>query len=170
VSFSRLGQLDDVNVDLSEALLQAQQRKEQQQLQQQQRQQAAASASPASSSSAAARPRRQQQPLASASPAAPAAPSSSPSYQFKDLPTKNEARRFRRTGRLAAPGTVASLSAVGQPSAEEAAARAVAAAAERARYEQLKVAGGCVLVAGPVAWRAGRGLCGGVRGVARLAR
>lgn len=47
--------------------------------------------------------------------------------------------RFKRSSRAAAAGTVASVSAVGQPSPEEAAAKAAEAAAEKARYELLKV-------------------------------
>lgn len=131
VSFSRLGTLDDMNVDLTEQLLKAKQKQQQQQA----AAAAAAAAAPSTTSSSKQQPAKQQQQPRQRSGAAAA----SPSYQFKDLPSKNEARRFKRSSRLAAPGTVASINAVGAMSPEEAAQRAAVAAAEKARYEKLKV-------------------------------
>jgi hypothetical protein len=81
VSFSRLGSLDDMNVDLTEQLLKAKQKQRQQQ-------QAAAAASSSSSSSSKQQAVQQQQPRQRS-----AAAAASPSYQYKDLPSKNEARR-----------------------------------------------------------------------------
>jgi hypothetical protein len=62
--------------------------------------------------------------------------------------------RFKRSSRIAGAGTVASISAVGSMSPEEAAQRAAVAAAEKARYEQLKVEF--------QAWCIGLGLLGSV--------
>jgi hypothetical protein len=86
VSFSRLGALDDMNVDLTEQLLKAKQK--------QQQQQAAAAAAAASAPSSSKQqpkqqPAQQQQPRQRS-----AAAAASPSYQYKDLPSKNEARRY----------------------------------------------------------------------------
>lgn len=85
VSFSRLGALDDLSIDLTEQLRAARQRNKQ-------GSESVASAGPApspaaTSSSQGSSPtqqRPQRQPRAAAS----------PSYQYKDLPTKNEARRW----------------------------------------------------------------------------
>lgn len=63
-------------------------------------------------------------------------------------------RRFKRSSRAAGLGTSVSVSAVGQPSAEEAAIKAAVAAAEKARYEQLKVEF--------QGWTLGFGLLGGI--------
>lgn len=62
--------------------------------------------------------------------------------------------RFKRSSRLSGPGTVASVNAVGQQSPEEKAAKAAAAAAEKIRYEQLKVEF--------QGWTLGFGLVGGL--------
>eukprot|EP00879_Flechtneria_rotunda_P012121 GHRR01012658.1.p1 GENE.GHRR01012658.1~~GHRR01012658.1.p1 ORF type:complete len:362 (+),score=154.95 GHRR01012658.1:620-1705(+) len=140
VSFSRLGALDDLNVDLTQQLIEARER--QQQLQAKaaatpaptsSRQQPAASISSSSSSIGQHRVRQQQvrqQPRRAAT---------SPSYQYKDLPTRVEARRFQRQSRSAGINTVASISAVGGMTPEEAVQRAAAAALEKQRYERLKV-------------------------------
>jgi hypothetical protein len=89
VSFSRLGALDDMNVDLTEQLLQAKQK-------QQQQQQAAAAAAAASQSASAPSSSKQQQPAQQQQQPRQrgAAAVASPSYQYKDLPSKNEARRY----------------------------------------------------------------------------
>lgn len=50
----------------------------------------------------------------------------------------HELHRFQRVTRSAGVGTVASISAVGSISPEEAAARAAAAALEKQRYDKLK--------------------------------
>jgi hypothetical protein len=98
VSFSRLGALDDLNVDLSQELIKAKKRKQEEDHKRQAAAAAAAAAAP------------QQQPGASSSsssvrqPARPArqAAARSPSYEYKDLPTKNEARRWAAV--LLSPG------------------------------------------------------------------
>lgn len=84
VSFSRLGALDDLSVDLSEQLRLAKEKADQQQK--------AAAAATAAAPVAAQRTGsqqqyQQQQPKRTAQGA-------SPSYMYKDLPTKNEARRL----------------------------------------------------------------------------
>jgi hypothetical protein len=62
--------------------------------------------------------------------------------------------RYKRSSRLSGPGTAASVTSVGQLSPEEKAARAATAAAETARYEQLKVEF--------QGWTLGLGLLGGL--------
>ncbi|KAF6259330.1 hypothetical protein COO60DRAFT_1014853 [Scenedesmus sp. NREL 46B-D3] len=120
-----------MNVDLTEQLLKAKQKQQQQQR---------AAAASASSNAATQSTSRRQQPVQQQQPRQrSAAAGASPSYQYKDLPSKNEARRFKRSSRIAGAGTVATINAVGSMSPEEAAQRAAAAAAEKARYEQLKV-------------------------------
>ncbi len=128
VSFSRLAQLDDMSIDLTEQLL----RKN--------RENAASSSSSSSASSSmtdaqgraasTARPLRKQKPqnplaLPPSRPARQrAAAAASPSYEYKDLPTRGETKRFNRATKSAirtAPTTT--LGAVGTLPPEEAAKR-----------------------------------------------
>ncbi|KAF8065922.1 CGL160 [Scenedesmus sp. PABB004] len=140
VSFARLGALDDITTDLSAQLRAAKEKRA--------REAAAAAAAAAATAAAAGgdgRPQQAAVPQAAApQAAAPQARArrgagSSPSYQYKDLPTKNEARRFQRATRAVSSGKLASTTAVGGMAPEEAAARAAAAAVAAARYEQLKL-------------------------------
>jgi predicted lipid-binding transport protein (Tim44 family) len=85
VSFSRLGALDDMNVDLTEQLLKAKQ---------QQQQQAAAAAAASQTASAPSSSKQQQSAQQQQPRQRSAAAAASPSYQYKDLPSKNEARRY----------------------------------------------------------------------------
>ena len=140
VSLSRLSALDDVNVDLTEQLLAAKRRDEERRKAREERErraraEAAAAGGSGEQQQSQQQQRQPQQPRPGS--AVNASAGASPSFRYKDLPSRGEARRFARATRISSTGVA--LDSVGTLAPEEAARRAAEAEEGRKRYEQLKV-------------------------------